>query len=747
MASAVATSGNGWVVAFILGSVIRYGFVGQNGAGGLLPSLGGSGVGLALDVRGNGYTLMFTTGQSYHVLGLDTGGGIAIADQTIFGNQQTPGGIALLHDPSGEVLFYVNSASNSNMYGTRLSPTLGIIDSPGFLLSTAANPQSDPSLAYNGSEYLVAWDDYRLSSSGFSTLETESARATRLSTSGQVLDPSGLSLFRESGLIAVASNGTDFLGATNINAALSAVTITAASAIGIAVGVAPVPYALVGSAQIASDGSDYLVTWISTAGSATGQLLGARVSSDGQLLDATPFVIAASVSSSAVAFNGTSYLVAYSPTTGNIYSTRVDTAGHLLDNPATVIATGTPNEVGVEVASDGAEWLVAWTSESTDLHAARVDASGQLRDRSGISVAANNVVAQTARMAWDGRRYWMIWSDVRNPSALLPGSRELDIYAARMTSGGVVDDPGGILLAGGQNLLSPAVVGGDHQILIAYYRMMAESPIGAYRVRERLISDPSLDGEPCGKDSDCQSGTCATGTCQPMASGTGGAGGGGVGGAGGIAGMGGMAGGMGGSSGASGGAAGTGGASGHEGGSSGSGGGSGGVGGLVGTGGASGHAGGGSGGGGSGGIGGTLGTGGTGASGAGGGAGNAGGTAGAAGAGSGGTTGVGGIAGRPDAGPVSSDAGSMGGSAEGGRVGTGSGGGGGGLGETADSGVDGHPTAGGSGGGCSCSTDGGSSRDRSGSALLAALALGLVLRRQRPGRGQSRDRPAAKTSA
>jgi MYXO-CTERM domain-containing protein len=645
--TAAASNGSGWLVAWVINSIAYYAFVHDDGTSSTAVNFGGSAVHVSVDYTTSGSTILYTTPTTYHARQLNAQGTVTIADKILFTQSQQPAAIALAHDPSGEILAYVNSY---NLFGTRLSPALAIVDSPGFLLSSMANLQADPAVAWNGSEYLLAWTDLRLSPNGGTTPATY---ATRVTPAGQVLDAAGSQLATVTSWTSAASNGSNFsISATSYG--LLAVPVSAAGAAGTGVGLTPTSGNGTIVSHVASDGSNYLVVWINAVGlPSVGPLTGSRLGPTGQLLDATPIAIGSNAIESALAFNGTSYLVAFYQLSGTISAVRVGTNGQLLDSTPKTIGTRTTTASGMAVASDGAGWLVVWT-DNHGMRGARVDGSGQVLDSSGINIASGTVIGSDAAAAWDGRRYWVIWLDARTIDPLFSNSSpELDLYGARVTSGGTVDDPGGILISGGRDHIAPAIAGGDHQIMVAYYRMVTEPPFANYRVRERLVTDLSPDGEGCAKPADCQSNIC-NGTCQPVPTGSDG-GGGSDAGAGGATGAGG-----------SGGA----GAGGRDGGS------------------------------------------------------DAGPASRADGGGNGGATGSGGGAGTGGA------AGGSGG-ASGGSGGA-SGGSGGAAGSAGDAGTtsDARPTTSGSSSGCSCTT-GRADDPRAASAFLAALCLGLILRRRR----------------
>src|SRR5262249_21176429 len=95
------------------------------------------------------------------------------------------------------------------LFGTRLtSPTMMSLDAPPQPISPVRNQQLNPALAFNGTNYLVAYEDHRAGDANVDIW------ATRVSRTGAILDPDGLHVSGAAGnqlLPQVASNGTDFM--------------------------------------------------------------------------------------------------------------------------------------------------------------------------------------------------------------------------------------------------------------------------------------------------------------------------------------------------------------------------------------------------------------------------------------------------------------------------------------------------------------------------------------------------------
>jgi len=354
----------------------------------------------------------------------------------------------------------------------------------------ARGSQRDPTVAWNGSQYLVAWSDERdASTTGWDIY------AARVNADGAIMDPGGIPVAR--------SPGDQ------------------------------------GEPTIASDGTNFLVVWSgeSEAHSSVG-VFGARVSSTGQVLDAPEIAISTTGNerSPAAAWNGSSFLVVWDFldfSTGDldIYGARVDATGALLDPSRIPISTVSgSHETEPAIASVGTDFLVAWVDwrnleeRSLDVFAARVTGAGQVLDASGIEISSTQAQEDVPTVASDGSKYLVAWDSLRRndsdiygtfvepdrggtqlghpiaishavnhqsrPSAAWNGSSFLvvwadlrrgdhDVFGARLTVAGRVLDPRGIPVLTGPGTDVPAGLAAD----LAGYLL----------VEFRVATDPSFD--------------------------------------------------------------------------------------------------------------------------------------------------------------------------------------------------------------------------------------------------------------
>jgi hypothetical protein len=206
--------------------------------------------------------------------------------------------------------------------------------------------------------------------------------------------------------------------------------------------------AIMGKPAVAGDGSNFLVVWRAD----NKDIRGARVAHDGTVLDPDGIDILVSPETSgfpAVGFDGTNFVVFFSHVPAGesiweLYAVRVAPDGTVLDLGGVRITNTT---IGLRpyrmlgVAFDGTNYVVAWRSNASDVYTTRVSQSLVNLDGSSGSLVSGNHVSWYPAVAFDGTNYLVTWSDGRNPP--------YDIYGARVTTAGVVLEPGGFLIASG----------------------------------------------------------------------------------------------------------------------------------------------------------------------------------------------------------------------------------------------------------------------------------------------------------
>ena len=286
---------------------------------------------------------------------------------------------------------------SADIYGALIRVTDGTVIANNILISSAPGAQLYPRVVYGGlsGNYFVVWMDYR---SG-TNYDIYGARV-RVSD-GAVLDPSGI----------LVSNATKIGGA-----------------------VATQQYPAV------SFGAEkFLVTWEDAR--FVSDIYGARVGSDGVLLDTDGFRVSGSASGSgsmkfpAVTSDGTNFLAVWQDSRtlpGNDYDIRgtlVTPNGAVLQNPSIPISPVTKAQTSPSVAYGQGNYLVVWEDLRDDFtncastggahcdwnpYAAWVRPDGVVLDKLNISLTKQPYDQRYPSVAWGYTHHLVVWQDFRS---------------------------------------------------------------------------------------------------------------------------------------------------------------------------------------------------------------------------------------------------------------------------------------------------------------------------------------------
>jgi hypothetical protein len=339
------------------------------------------------------------------------------------------------------------SGQNWDIYGARVSTQGAVLDSAGIAICIAANSRVVPAVAFDGANSLVIWEDERSGS--------EDIYGSRVTPEGAVLDSAG---------IAVASAAY---------------------------------YGL--SPAAASDSTNYLVVWQDNRSDSIWHVYGARVSPQGALLDPAVIPVTAVPSdqrSPAVAFDGTNYLVVWRGVDNDsicrILAARLTPEGVLLDSIGLGISQGGTDVESAAVGFDGTNYLVVWSEFHSgtdyDINAARMTPGGTVLDSPSIAISAKPTWEMTPAVAFDGTSYLVVWS-------ASGGTGCRCIFGARVTSRGEVLDTAAILIAAAgafNDQTLPAVAFDGTNFLVAWQDTRGSGDIYAARVTPQgIVLDPS----------------------------------------------------------------------------------------------------------------------------------------------------------------------------------------------------------------------------------------------------------------
>ncbi|UCG92775.1 MAG: hypothetical protein JSV97_03440, partial [candidate division WOR-3 bacterium] len=347
------------------------------------------------------------------------------------------------------------------IFGARVNSSGIILDSAGIVISTTLSSKNFPSVTFNGTNYLVVWDDTQD--------EVQDIYGVRVSPEGTVLDPDGIAISTAPDWQcdpAAASEGTNYFvvwadrrkGLNNFDVYGTRVSPagTVLDPDGIVIATAN---GIQGDPNVVFDGTNYFVVWDDNRTDPLADIYGARVSPDGIVLDPDGIMISDAPNTQmcpAVSFDGTNYLVAWDDLRSglfDIYCARINQSGIVLDTAGIFIkSTGAEWQWFISVAFDGVNYLVVWQDsispgswvENMDVYGARVTPSGIVLDTAGIPISTEVDWQYEPVVASDGTNSLVAWCD---------GRRFLgaDIYGARLNQAGTVLDPEGIVISSSAN--------------------------------------------------------------------------------------------------------------------------------------------------------------------------------------------------------------------------------------------------------------------------------------------------------
>ncbi|HVS18898.1 MAG TPA: hypothetical protein VMT18_09890, partial [Planctomycetota bacterium] len=440
--------------------------------------------------NGSGYTLAWWragvgTNELRHAR-LDAAGALLDPGGLPFGQGVQPSfpAVSSLADGNAQVVwvdFATTPAHVGDVFGTRLS---GAAVAPAVAVAASASRQGFPDLAADANGYAAVFATERAGAI--------SIVAQRMDATGAALDPEPIEL-----------------GAK----------------------------ASYGAPQVAWNGQHYLVVWhdlLDPSAVTDDIVLARRVAADGTPIDPAPFQVLQGADPSVAAVGGT-FLVAarFAFTTQNflIQGARVDAAGQVLD--ASPLAIGGNFARWPQVASFGDRWLVAWQRNPThdnpsanamarvvladgsmaavqslgggtrpdaaaspstglvawgggDVMLQRVAADGSLLGPTFVGSAAPETQAEVAA-GWNGAEFVVAWEDRREAEAFFDDRH--DVYAARVSEGGVVLDPAGVPVANSPDEEQmPAVAGRDGTALVAWAGQVVGAPHATVRTSVARLS-------------------------------------------------------------------------------------------------------------------------------------------------------------------------------------------------------------------------------------------------------------------
>lgn len=345
-----------------------------------------------------------------------TGQSIYAARVTTTGQVLDQGGI-LLPNPSNRSQSTPRIASNGTNWqvvwreisGTGSEDIIGAVVSASgtasarTAIATLAGNENWPDIAWNGTNYLVVWQDYRNSES------------TGTDIYGCLLTSAGGKVSGSEKIISTAA------GSTTVGAA----------------GQQTAPVVTAGPS------GTWLVLW-QDGRNADQDVYGARVNSSGTVADlgGKPIATAADDQEQPqVGWDGTNYIASWrdrgSIPSRSVRVARLSTTVGVLDPGGVLLASGSTGSYGPALACQTGSSLVGWYTLDTansEIMGVRFSSAGAIGSIAHWSLCMQDQPQFSA--AYNGTNYVVVWADRRGGF--------YRIYAARVTPGGTILDPDGV---------------------------------------------------------------------------------------------------------------------------------------------------------------------------------------------------------------------------------------------------------------------------------------------------------------
>jgi len=318
-----------------------------------------------------------------------------------------------------------------DIYGARVDTSGLVLDSAGIVISNALNWQEHPAVTFNGTNFIVTWLDWRDNQPDI--------YCARLDSSGLLLDSTGIFISNGVNDIycpGVASDGNNcFIAWPDDRSWRSHIYGARVDTAGTVLDPEGILFSTALYSQWFSsgafDGTNYFVVWQDYRRDEYSNIFGARIDTTGTVLESSGIAICTTSYSysPAIAYDGLNYLAVWLGISG----TRIDTSGALLDSNFIDLGNG----FDPSICFDGINYFVVYR-RNIDIYGARINTSGIVLDSAGFRISPLNDMEKYPAVDFDGTNYFVVWQDSRNEVFGLS-----DIYGTFVdTAGNVLDTLG-----------------------------------------------------------------------------------------------------------------------------------------------------------------------------------------------------------------------------------------------------------------------------------------------------------------
>jgi hypothetical protein len=315
-------------------------------------------------------------------------------------------------------------------------------------VSTASNSQTYPAAGWNGTDYLVVWQN--------ETADRSEIRGARVNPPGQALPPG---VFR-----------------------ISPVQVG---------GFMP---------SVASIDTDWLVGWSSEDSGSEADVVVARIGQDGTVLDTGGVTVCSAPGwqdNVRVATDGARYLVVWTDSRtddGDVYCARVEAGGTVLDPDGIVVVADQSIQCATDIAFDGTNYFVVWADlrngdyPNFDVYGARITSDAVVMDTGGIPIAVNpNKLEGAPCVDFDGENFIVFWNDY-------DFADYAQVCGKRVSRNGVVLDTAVVLFPGDGDQWGPRTAFDGNEFGVVWYDEREGDTTHLYgaRVETNLSVDDTL---------------------------------------------------------------------------------------------------------------------------------------------------------------------------------------------------------------------------------------------------------------